>query len=194
MREEKVDLAQFNWLNPPEQVELNEDGLELVTLPETDFWQRTHYGFKRASGHAFLTRLWDDFTFTFSTEFFYEALFDQCGLMLYIDDENWAKASIEFEDEAQGQLGSVVTNDGWSDWAVAPIPTEVNRMYYRISRRASDFRIDCSTEGDVFRQMRIFHMTGDLTKARVGVYACSPSDSSFTARFSQLTVAPSVWE
>ena len=193
MTDKTVDLSLFSWMNPPDEVEVGRDLLEFATLPNTDFWQRTHYGFRRNTGHAFLTHLWDDFSFAAQADFFYESLYDQCGLFLYIDEENWAKASIEFIDEAFSRLGSVVTVNGYSDWASTVVDTDLNRMFYRISRRGSDFRLDCCRNGDEYHQMRIFHMHGDLSIARVGVYACSPSDSSFKVRFSDFAVGPSAW-
>lgn len=190
---EKIDLSQFAWLNQPEQTEVGDDTVEFVTQPQTDFWQRTHYGCRRDNGHAFLTRLWDDFSFSVQAEFFYETLFDQCGVILYLDSDNWAKLAIEYEDETFGLLGSVVTTNGYSDWATTPIATDYNRMFYRLSRRGSDFRFDFSPGGEDYRQMRIFHLHGDLSTARVGVYACSPNDSSFKVRFSEFAAGPSLW-
>lgn len=193
MKLEKVDLNQFTWLNQPEQFELDDGVLEFATAPDTDFWQRTHYGYKRNSGHAFLTRLWDDFSFTAQCEFVYETKFDQAGIILYLNDQNWAKASLEDAEDAGGYLGSVVTVNGHSDWAFQIMDPDVNRMYYRITRRNADFRFDWSTDGDAYHQMRVFHMPGDLTQAKIGVYACSPQQSSFKARFSEMTAGPSLW-
>lgn len=193
MHPEKMDLSRFAWVNPPSQAELVKNGLEFVTEPGTDFWQRTHTGARRANGHAFLTRLWEDFSFSTQAEFFYETLYDQCGLMLYVDDENWAKASVEYGNEAFSMLGSVVTTGGYSDWASTPVTTDQNRMYFRLSRRGSDFRFDCSINGGEYSLMRIFHMPGQLESAKVGVYACSPGDSSFKVRFSDFAASPSMW-
>lgn len=194
MLPEKIDFSAFTWINQPDQLEITKDQIEFVTRPDTDFWQRTHYGFRRDNGHAFLAPLWPDFSFTVDTEFFYETLFDQAGILIHIDQDNWAKCSIEYEDEVVGALGSVVTNLGWSDWAVSSIPTDVSRMTYRVSRRADDFFFECAPDGDDFRPMRVFHLHGDLSKARVGIYACSPSDSSFKARFSRFEIGPSTWK
>lgn len=193
MTNEIVDLALFSWMNRPEEVETDKDFLEFTTVPNTDFWQRTHYGLRRNNGHAFLAHLWDDFSFSVQAEFFYESPFDQCGLFLYIDEDNWAKASIAYVDESFGQLGSVVTNGGYSDWASSLVDSDLNRMFYRISRRASDFKLECCRNGDDYRQMRVFHMQGDLSVARVGVYACSPTESAFKVRFNEFTVGPSMW-
>lgn len=193
MREEKVDLSGFGWMNEPDEAAVINGSLEFVTRPNTDFWQRTHYGFRRDNGHAFLTHLWQDFSFAVRAEFFYETTYDQCGLLLYVDADNWAKASVEFVDEAVSLLGSVVTNFGYSDWACTPFATDINRLYLRVSRRGADFRFDCSQDGDTYAPMRVFHMHGDLSAARVGVYACSPGDSSFKVRFDEFVAGPSKW-
>lgn len=195
MPREQVDLSRFAWMNKPRTITVTADSVEFTTAPDTDFWQRTHYGFRRTSGHAFLTRLWDDFTFSAQADYVYETLFDQCGLLLWIDEDNWAKVSLEngAEGGTGGWLGSVVTNGGYSDWASTPLDPITNRLWFRVSRRGSDFRFDSSTDGDDFAQMRIFHMHGDLSHAQVGVYACSPQDSSFSVRFNELFAGPSVW-
>ncbi len=196
MHKENVDLSQFQWLNEPRNTIVTETGVEFDTLPETDFWQRTHYGFQRTDGHAFMTRLWDDFSFSAGADSVYETLFDQSGLLLWVDEDNWAKVSLENGPGGgtSGMLGSVVTINGYSDWSTTTLDPIINPIWYRISRRGSDFRFDSSLDGDEFTQMRIFHMHGDLTHARVGVYACSPGDSSFHVRFTEITAGPSVWK
>ncbi|WP_245662995.1 DUF1349 domain-containing protein [Endozoicomonas arenosclerae] len=40
---------------------------------------------------------------------------------IYLDSENWFKASIEYENQDYSRLGSVVTNFGYSDWATTDI-------------------------------------------------------------------------
>ncbi|MDR1611484.1 MAG: DUF1349 domain-containing protein, partial [Planctomycetota bacterium] len=163
------------------------------TAPETDLWMRTHYGFKRDNAHGFLMPLPEDFTLTAKTEFFPEAQYDQCGLLLYLDGDNWAKASVEYENPGCSLLGSVVTNRGYSDWATAALPPNVAARYYRLSRKGQDFLLESSGAGDRFEQMRIFHMHAPLAGAKVGLYACSPQPSSFLARFMEVTVTPSIW-
>lgn len=38
------------------------------------------------------------------------------------------------------------------------IPADIKTMWYRFSRRADDYCIECSTDGVNFSQMRICHM------------------------------------
>lgn len=45
----------------------------------------------------------------------FKELYDQAGLMIYLDEKHWIKTGIEYNDE-QPMIGSVVTNEV-SDWA-----------------------------------------------------------------------------
>ena len=134
------------------------------------------------------------FSFTVKTDFSgARRRFDQCGIVMYLDSENWLKASVEYENEKFSHLGSVVTNGGYSDWATTEIGREENVMWYRLSRREDDYRIECSRDGVNFSQMRICHMAKGNGRIRFGIYACSPEDSSFTAVFSDFSVTECQW-
>jgi len=113
--------------------------------------------------------------------------------VMYLDSENWLKASIEYENEEYQHLGSVVTNHGYSDWATTEIDASVKSMWYRLSRRADDFCLECSADGQRFKQMRVCHMHEATGKIRFGVYACSPEDSSFRAVFTRLQMTGCQW-
>ena len=134
------------------------------------------------------------FSFTVRTRFESKRRFDQCGVALYLDSENWLKASIEYENGDYQRLGSVVTNHGYSDWATTDIPASVREMWYRLSRRESDYCIECSEDGVRFRQMRICHLWEGAGEITFGIYACSPEQSSFRAVFSDLEIGPCRWE
>ena len=69
---------------------------------------------------------------------------------MYLDSENWLKASIEYENEKIQHLGSVVTNNGYSDWATCAIDAKSKEMWYRFSRREDDFCIENSEDGKNF--------------------------------------------
>jgi regulation of enolase protein 1 (concanavalin A-like superfamily) len=190
----KVNLNDFKWINQPANFELTSGSLSIQTQPETDFWQRTYYGFQNDNAPGFLTELADDFTFTVKTSFEYKNKYDQCGILLYQNSENWIKASIENENETIARLGSVVTNLGYSDWGTTDIPANISEMWYRLSRRGQDFLIECSGDGKYFKQLRVLHMHQPITVAQVGIYACSPLKSSFKASFSAFKFEPCKWE
>ena len=185
---------QWHWINPPTDVNITEGELTLNTLPHTDYWQRTYYGFRNDNAHTYLFEEIGDFTMTVKTHFDSKVLFDQCGVCLYQNSDNWFKASIEYEGGETAKLGSVVTNLGYSDWATQDIGTDIHEMWYRVSRRGQDFLIEQSPDGNLFVQMRILHMHAPIDKAAIGIYACSPLESSFTATFSHMTIGPCLWK
>lgn len=184
-----------HWINEPKEYVENEQSLIIKTEPHTDFWQRTYYGFQNDNAPALLVPIEQRFfTLTVKTEFDSKQRFDQCGVIIYQNADNWFKASIEYENESFQRLGSVVTNDGYSDWATVDIPATQKMMYYRLSRRGSDYLIENSLDGVVYKQMRIFHLKKGGETINVGVYACSPENSTFNAMFSQVDMSECVWK
>ncbi len=191
---ENLKLENFKWINKPKKFVKEYNRLLIETEPETDLWQRTYYGFQNDNAPAFLIAIEGDFTFEVKTEF-EEAnfMYDQCGVLMFIDSENWVKISVEYENELFSRLGSVVTNLGYSDWATTDVPSGISEMWYRLSRRGQDFYIENSVDGISYRQMRIFHMHQTVAEINVGVYACSPQNSSFDAVFSEFKIGPCLW-
>ena len=112
---------------------------------------------------------------------------------MYLDSENWLKASVEYENDRFQHLGSVVTNNGYSDWATTEIDANVKTMWYRLSRRDDDYLIESSTDGVVFKQMRVCHMFRGGGRISFGIYACSPEDSSFRATFTDMELGECTW-
>ena len=179
----KFDISKLNWINKPEKFEITGRKITITTEPQTDFWQRTYYGFSNDNGHALIQAISENFTFMVKTSFDYKNRYDQCGVAIYLDSDNWFKGSIEYENEHYSRLGSVVTNLGYSDWATTDISSDIHEMWYRLSRSGQDFLIENSSKGKNFKQMRIFHLHKLIEKANIGIYACSPLKSSFDAVF-----------
>ena len=190
----KFDLSALSWTREPESFAITEDQIRIVTRPHTDLWQRTYYHFR--NDNAPVLQMETDekfFSFVVKTHFESKHRFDQCGVVMYLDSENWLKGSIEYENERFQHLGSVVTNQGYSDWATTEIDAGVKSMWYRLSRRENDYCIECSEDGVTFKQMRICHMHKGGGTIRFGVYACSPEDSSFTAVFTDMEMTECKW-
>ena len=203
-----IDFTTAAWFHQPKTFEITADAVTITTEPNSDFWQRSYYGFRNDNAHALQVSIAENFTFTVRASFSYRTRYDQCGLVIYIDSDNWFKTSIEYEDDNFARLGSVVTNLGYSDWATTDIPTPTQK-WERLNRRGPDFLIESSPDGSLFRQMRIFHLhcLGETTAEMgrldppappaqaipFGLYACSPLDSSFTARFDYMKLEPCRW-
>ncbi len=182
------------WIREPKQYGIADGQITIMTEPGTDLWQRTYYGFCNDNAPVLQMKTSEKyFSFVVKTEFESKRRFDQCGVVMYLDSENWLKASIEYENEEYQRLGSVVTNHGYSDWATTDIDASVKEMWYRLSRRESDYCIECSRDGVQFQQMRICHLWEGAEEISFGVYACSPEESSFRAVFCEMQVMECMW-
>jgi regulation of enolase protein 1 (concanavalin A-like superfamily) len=191
----KIEFDKLFWIHEPKDYTVQGDKIIIKTESNTDFWQRTYYGFRNDSAPALLLKTVDPyFSFIVKTEFDSKHRFDQCGVIIYQNSDNWFKASIEFENEEYQRLGSVVTNNGYSDWATTDVSADIKTMFYRLSRRENDFCIEISYDGLVYKQMRIFHLFEGGGEIQFGIYACSPEISSFEAVFSELEKTECKWE
>ena len=190
-----MDSSNWAWTREPKDYVIGSDRIEITTAPHTDLWQRTYYHFR--NDNAPVLQMETDeryFSFVVKTDFSgSHHRFDQCGIVMYLDSENWLKGSIEYENDEFQHLGSVVTNNGYSDWATTAIPATIKSMWYRFSRREDDYCIECSQDGVDFSQMRICHMAKGDDTIRFGIYACSPEDSSFTAVFTDMRMMECQW-
>ena len=189
-------MNEMKWIREPKKYRISDDRIEIVTEPHTDLWQRTYYHFR--NDNAPVLQMETDekyFSFVVKTDFSdSHHRFDQCGIVMYLDSDNWLKASVEFENERFQHLGSVVTNHGYSDWATTAIPSDVKVMWYRFSRREDDFCIEYSRDGVAFTQMRVCHIWEGTGTIRFGIYACSPEESSFKAVFTEMQVTECAWK
>lgn len=212
-----MELQRGFWINPPAHSEVTSSTISLTTDPGTDFWQRTFYGFQNNNAPAYLISVDNNFTFSCRAGFDYSVLFDQAGILVWIDQFNWIKASIEFDNDHFSRLGVVVTNNGYSDWSTRNIAT-TNMHIFRVSRRGPDFLLESKGAPDEeWEQLRICHLAvlgettkeiatakpdeipvpgylpGDVGSVSVGIYACSPGESSFPVTFDQVLLTESGW-
>lgn len=191
-----MNTQNFKWTRQPKDFTVKDGKVYITTLPHTDLWQRTYYHFRNDKAPVFQMETDEKFfSFIVKTDFTgSHQRFDQCGVVLYLDPENWIKGSVEYENDEFQHLGSVVTNHGYSDWATTEIPASVKVMWYRLSRREDDYCIECSEDGKRFKQMRVCHLHEGGGRIRFGIYACSPEESSFTAVFSDMQLTECAWK
>lgn len=190
----KVNAKEMEWIRAPKVFTVTEDCVEMITEPHTDLWQRTYYHFRNDNAPVLQLRTSEKFfSFVVKATFDTKVRYDQAGVVMYLDSDNWLKASMEYENDHIQRLGSVVTNNGYSDWASVDIDASIKSMWFRFSRRDDDFCIENAMDGVNFKQMRICHMFQAKDEIRFGIYACSAEDSSFRARFTDMEVTECQW-
>lgn len=181
----------LSWLNPPPDAAVRDSALTVRPAAETDFWQRTHYGFRADSGHFLFLDVRSDFECTTEVHFNPVHQYDQAGLMVRLSSECWLKTSIEHEPEGPSRLGVVVTNGGYSDWSTQDVQSDVRRIHLRVKRKGHDFTVFArGAAADPWMQIRLCRLLESRPdrSVSVGIYACSPTGVGFEARFCYLEV------
>ena len=102
------------WTREPSDYSIQSDRIEIITKPHTDLWQRTYYHFRNDNAPVLQMETEEKFfSFIVKTDFTdSHHRFDQCGVVLYLDSENWLKGSVEYENETFQHLGYVVKKKG----------------------------------------------------------------------------------
>lgn len=179
-------LQDFEWYNEPQNVTFRDKEMIVSAEKGSDFWQSRHHQYGQDNGHFFFTRRKGDFIFTLKWSFNECLTYNQCGLMLRIDENNWVKASIMYDNPERPMLGTSVTQNGYSDWAAQDIPSNLKEIWFKVKRCNGDYLIYFSLDGESFKQIRITHLINDIEEIKVGAYICSPRNNNFEASLSLL--------
>lgn len=180
-------MENMQWFNEPAAWKVQDGCLEVTTSPKSDFWRKTHYGFTRDSGHFFYQEIRGDFTVEVRVNGRYEALYDQAGLMLRVDSENWIKTGIEYFDNLQ-HASAVVTRD-FSDWSVAPLQDNPPSLWLRVTRKAEAVEIFYSLDGQSYTLLRVAYLVPSAV-TQVGPMCASPDGPGFNVTFEDFRVTP----
>ena len=66
----RFNTKEAKWFFEPKNYLIKEDKVEIITEPNTDFWQRTYYGFINDNAHVlYVTTDEKYFSFTVKTDF-----------------------------------------------------------------------------------------------------------------------------
>lgn len=184
----------LTWFNPPPAWRVTDHQLIVQPAANTDFWQRTHYGFRADNGHFLYTTLTGDFVLSAHVHFNPANQYDQAGLMVRISADCWLKTSVEYEPDKPDWLGTVVTNHGYSDWSTQSFPPGYNHLALRIRRENNVYTVEHrpphAPNAAGWVQMRLATLLADdgLQPVQAGLYACSPRGEGYSAAFDFLKI------
>ncbi len=175
----------FLWMNEPDQWEVDGAGIHLRTNAKTDFWRKTHYGFIRDNGHFWYIKQSGAFEVSVKFSGQYRELYDQAGIMIRRDAENWTKTGVEYVDGVQ-QASAVVTRD-FSDWSVIPLQDNPPSFWLKARKGGDHVEISYSTDGNRYHLLRLayFPPSGEV---QVGLMAASPDGSGFNVHFEDFRI------
>ncbi len=126
-------ISRMKWLNEPASVTVSENKLVVRAKPKTDFWRKTFFGYVTDNGHFFHLPVNGDFVFEARVDGQYSALYDQAGLMVRIDAQNWVKCGTEVFDNARH--ASVVFTREFSDGSTMNDLVTSGPVWWRVVRK-----------------------------------------------------------
>lgn len=182
----------LKWRSPPPDWRVDGDRLTVVTGKDTDFWNKTFYGFTRKDGHLFYREIEGDFSAEVTLHAKFDTLYDQLGLMVRASDDTWLKTGLEYSDD-QAQVSTVLTRGGWSDWSTSAATMDEVRagLRVRLTRHGDVVRVQKQDRSGAWHMVRLGHL--DLpAKADVGLMCCSPERTGFQAVFSDFRIGPAI--
>ncbi|TRZ40583.1 DUF1349 domain-containing protein [Niallia circulans] len=163
--------------------------LKVETDLETDYWQKTHYGFEVDNGHFLYVQTDKNFRMTTKVKAFPKSKYDHSGLMIRFSKDVWVKTSLEYITSSLSKLGAVVTNRGYSDWSTQHMESKEVELYFRISRIAQNSYVDFSWDGKEWLQIRIAHLDiPENALISAGLFACSPQGKDQAVHFDFLSI------
>jgi regulation of enolase protein 1 (concanavalin A-like superfamily) len=176
-------IGRMKWLNEPASATISEGKLVVRAKPKTDFWRKTFYGYITDNGHFFHLPVSGDFVFEARVDGQYAALYDQAGLMVRIDAQNWVKCGTEFFDNARH--ASVVFTREFSDWSTMSDLATSGPVWWRVVRKPDSLETLCSADGKNFTSVRMGYLLPSAS-AEVGIMCAAPEGSGFQCAFDNL--------
>lgn len=178
-------LEKMQWFNEPEKWEIRGKRMTMEVTPQTDYWRISHYGFTVDDAPFFYTLRGGEFEVKVRISGDYRTRFDQSGLMLRLDHENYIKAGIEFVD-GKYNLSCVVTHHT-SDWSIITLDKPVDYVWIKAVRRLDAVEIFYSFDDREYTLMRNAWLQ-DNHPVMVGIMGACPDGDGFTARFEDFTI------
>ena len=175
----------MNWLNEPDKWKVLNDKLEMFVTPQSDYWRKTHYGFTVDDGPFYYTTRGGEFEASLKITGDYKSRYDQMGMMLRIDEENWIKTGIEYVD-GKYNYSTVITNIN-SSWNVIELTESPKSVWIKVIKQLDALEIYYSLDGKNFKMSNLCYFRNNKP-VMVGMMAASPDGNGFKAIFENFKV------
>lgn len=176
-------ISRMQWMNEPASATRSGNRLIVKSRPKTDFWRKTFYGYITDNGHFFHLSAEGDFTLQARISGKYAAIYDQAGLMVRLDEQNWMKCGTEFFDGKRH--ASTVFTRHFSDWSTMPDLSDSAPVWWRAVRKKDSIETSCSLDGKQFTMARQGYFPPQV-KVEVGIMCAAPEGPGFEAVFDGL--------
>jgi uncharacterized protein len=185
--------ARLEWMNQPAAVQVRGGNeLEITAGKSTDRFTSPNDGTVRSNSPWLLFEQTGDFALRAKVTVDFRSKWDAGALVLYIDDQHWAKLCFEYSTAGKPTIVSVVTR-GLSDDANA-FPVEGTTVWLQVARAGPSIFFYSSADGKSWHVIRNFTLgtpqSAMSPKLRVGFSSQSPAGEGCRSVFSSIRHIP----
>jgi len=180
-----LDGRRFEWLRSPQSVRHDGDRVVATAAPHSDNFRSPDGSHIVASGPVALTEPpAGDWQFQARTSAEHRSPWDAATIVVWHDEQHWAKLCFELSPQGRPSVMSVVTRSRSDDAVGWPIDGGV--AWLRVSHRDGAYFFHVSTDGSTWSLARQFEL-GDVP-VRVGIGVQSPVGEGCAATFDYVTL------
>ena len=178
-------LEKMNWFNEPAKWDISDDKLIMHVTPKRDYCRKSNNVFTVDDAPFYYSEYGGEFEAKVKISGDYKVRFDQAGMMIRIDHENYIKAGIEYVD-GKYNLSTVVTHHT-SDWSVIALDKPVDFIWIKAVRRKDAIEVFYSFDDKEYIMMRNAWMEANRP-VKIGMMGACPDGNGFNVTFSDFSV------
>ena len=114
----------------------------------------------------------------------FQTQYDAGVLLLWLDEQHWAKFCFEFSPAAQPMVVSVVTREFSDDANAFVVPDR--SVWLRVSRVDRVYAYHASTDATTWQLVRVFSLGGGVADHQIGFEVQSPTGDGCTVTFDDI--------
>jgi regulation of enolase protein 1 (concanavalin A-like superfamily) len=125
-----------------------------------------------------------DFQFAAKITVGFKSQYDAGVLLIWSDENYWAKFCFEYSPDSNPMVVSVVTLNVSDDANSFVVPD--NSIWYRVSRQGHVYALHSATDGKVWQLIRVFTLGKETKNHKVGFLAQSPTGEGCQILFEEI--------
>ncbi|MBN2069028.1 MAG: DUF1349 domain-containing protein [Opitutales bacterium] len=173
----------LQWIIEPVAFEQTGATLAITAGPQTNMFYAPHGNFRVSNMPKLLFRPSNDFTLQAKAHAKHKSKWEAAMLVVYIDEDYWAKLCFENQEPGIQRMVSVVTNQ-ISDDAYSDI-VNGSDVYMRVTKKGQEIQFSYSNDGENWVGIRYFRLNSDKPLS-VGFSSQSPIGQGLTSFFSDI--------
>lgn len=129
-----------------------------------------------------------DFQFVARITVDFKSQFDAGVLLIWSDDNYWAKFCFEYSPDSKPMVVSVVTLNVSDD--ANSFTVNGNSMWYRVSRQDHIYALHAAFDGKTWQLIRVFTLGKEFKSHKVGFLVQSPTGEGCDVLFDEINFSP----